>query len=236
MTGPLLVDSSVYGRIFHLAGESAYELGYGAGTVVELEGRQVLLTADHLTTGEAEEFFVLQNTQVIGERSINVPLTRISQRVEGLDVAVFEFPRQLVDFSSLEIIVHAGGVTYTQDVFILGFPYGLYLQRNQEEPRSRIPLVKRGILSGGRWFGGAQTMLVDCIANPGFSGGPAVFRSFIDQRWHFLGVVQGQFVQKAAEGDVEGAAKVPAGITAITELNSALRALKVADLPNLPLE
>lgn len=81
----------------------------------------------------------------------------------------------------------AGNLTYSQDVFILGFPLGIApvikLNGRQSNP---IPLVKKGILSG---ITDQNFLYIDVHINQGFSGGPALFLDSKTKKMKIFGIV-----------------------------------------------
>jgi hypothetical protein len=99
-------------------------------------------------------------------------------------------PRQETDIVALapnkqvaprmEVGVGFGTVRLGQDVYFLGFPFGLGTV--MENGPQMVPFVKKGILSAidGRETSG-RLIYVDGHNNPGFSGGPIIFANF-DQR------------------------------------------------------
>ena len=79
------------------------------------------------------------------------------------------------------------GLTYGQDVYFLGFPYG-YLGRYHFGPQGYpLPFVKKATLS---LFDG-KTFLLDGHNNPGFSGGPVVFTEPFKHNYKVAAVVSG---------------------------------------------
>jgi hypothetical protein len=64
-----------------------------------------------------------------------------------------------------------------QDMYFLGFPYGLSMPMGVENSEFPFPLIKRGCLSALSSLGpnGPVVMFLDGHNNPGFSGGPVLF-------------------------------------------------------------
>lgn len=83
------------------------------------------------------------------------------------------------------------GLTYGQDVYFLGFPNVVNIddtsssamELNRNFP---MPIVKHAILSG---FGNDNHHLIDGYANPGFSGGPMIFKPSDSNDFHVAGVI-----------------------------------------------
>ncbi|WP_157647373.1 S1 family peptidase [Actinomycetospora chiangmaiensis] len=221
-----MITAEVWQCVLQVQGEDAFTKGNGTGTLLRLDGRQVLITADHLTTGEPEEYFNFRAPFITGSGWSYKPLVRLSQPLPGVDIAVFDFPEDHGALLNDSLPLGMDDAGFSQDVFLLGHPYGLSLQLGSEADRFELPLVKKGILAGQKFEHDVKSVFVDCIANPGFSGGPAVFQVTGSNRWKFLGVIKGQYVQDPPEGDIEGLARTPAGITHVTEISSGLRRLR----------
>lgn len=70
----------------------------------------------------------------------------------------------------------SANLVWGQDVYFLGFPYGLHSSGDVNDGYP-LPLVKRALMSGN--IGeqpNPEVFLLDGHNNPGFSGGPVVFR------------------------------------------------------------
>ena len=80
---------------------------------------------------------------------------------------------------------------------MLGYPYNLEL-RMKGGPQV-LPMVKRGIVSGMQSdVDGPIHIYLDLIANPGFTGGPVLFRHQEDGVISVAGIVKGTYTQRAA--------------------------------------
>jgi hypothetical protein len=99
------------------------------------------------------------------------------------------------------------GIVYGQDVYFLGFPYGMQGdgQLNREFP---LPFVKKGILSCMMIsLSGPNLLYLDAINNPGFSGGPVVFTEGNNLSYKVAGVVSGY--RSASEPIYDGDRAIP---------------------------
>ena len=85
---------------------------------------------------------------------------------------------------------------YGDEGYILGFPFSMSTPiLNREFP---LPLIKRVINSGTIKDKGAQVIFLDGHNNPGFSGGPIVFKNHLKKGghiWQIVGVVSGYVPQ-----------------------------------------
>ena len=107
---------------------------------------------------------------------------------DPVDIAVIVRPRILTQNLKLE---PAGSkqVIITQEVYFLGFPFGMSIDGVAAFGPYPMPIAKHGILSAFN----DGVLLVDAYNNPGFSGAPIVFRDMYQSApvFYVLGVVQG---------------------------------------------
>jgi hypothetical protein len=79
------------------------------------------------------------------------------------------------------------GLIYGQDVYFLGFPYGFLGRHSFGRSGYPLPFVKKAVVS---LFDGT-TYLLDGHNNPGFSGGPVVWKAPHSQEFNAGAVVSG---------------------------------------------
>jgi hypothetical protein len=118
-----------------------------------------------------------------------------------LDIAVLA-PSVRVS-TLLELPASIGGTVMGQDAFFLGFP-SLLGTVDQSGPNRGypIPFIRHGVISAKSQdrFGNI-VLYLDGHNNPGFSGGPVIFRNQKYDRFHVAGVVTGFKVEKLHELD-----------------------------------
>ncbi len=112
-------------------------------------------------------------------------------RCEGeIDIAVLSAPIQLSPVFDLPAT--AAGIVWGQDVYFLGFPYGWYGDIGKTNRDFPMPFVKKAILScvftGDK---GVQHFFLDGHNNPGFSGGPVVFKEPNKKDFKVASVISG---------------------------------------------
>ncbi|MDR1367519.1 MAG: serine protease [Candidatus Accumulibacter sp.] len=91
-----------------------------------------------------------------------------------VDICVLAPPHAIS--SSVEINPTTRGIVLGQDVYFLGFPYGLQSEVGELNDGFPFPLVKKACVSMLSLKGrDARYFLLDGVNNPGFSGGPVVF-------------------------------------------------------------
>lgn len=166
-----MITSNVYQRTFFIRFAGAT----GTAFTVDVDGRQYIVTAQHVIDGieKARSIEIFRD----GEwRALDVRIVGTGDsRDVGLDVAVLAADTRISPAHPLPAT--SAGIAYGQQVFFLGFPYGLHtmLDLNNGFP---LAIVKSGIISGsiGHGPGEREVFLLDGHNNPGFSGGPVVFR------------------------------------------------------------
>jgi len=146
---------------------------YGTSFTIEVDRHQFLVTAKHVVDRHHD-----QPVEIFTEGSWR-PLggTPVQGDPEWTDVAMFAPSRVLTP--ALPTLFNHEGAAVGQQLFILGFPF------DPAEPLSHlvhlqglgpVPMVKGGHLAAFMKTPGAGhlSMLLDCYANEGFSGGPVV--------------------------------------------------------------
>jgi len=123
------------------------------------------------------------------------------------------------------------GIAFGQDLYFLGFPYGLFSESGDLNNHYPFPFVKKGILSAtGEGFGDPGIFFIDGHNNPGFSGGPVVFVPYGKKEFRIAGVVSGfQTVGEPVYDQVGSAShffKVNTGLMVAYNIHGALEAIK----------
>ena len=158
-----MITANVIYRVFRL------KVGSEAGTAftVEEEGREYLVTARHLAHS-------LQGTSVVEVSKYDgwspMEVTTVGHAPGEIDISVLAPTERLTPARPLPLPASSKGLTYGQEAFFLGFPYGIGHMLLGETGHP-VPFVKRLTVSG--LYG--KPYLLDGYNNPGFSGGPVVF-------------------------------------------------------------
>ncbi len=179
-----MITINIIQRVFHI------RVGASTGTAfaIEQDDRQYLITAAHVVSS-LKGSYVVELFHEGAWKTLALSLTGISQNA---DIAVFAPPFQLAP--SLPTPVSADGVTYGQDVYFLGFPYGIAPEFEGLNRAFPFPLVKKACLSAFTKENGASVAFLDGYNNPGFSGGPVIFQPAGDNsnsRFRIMGVISG---------------------------------------------
>ncbi len=165
-----IVTSNVINRVLNI------KIGNrrGTGFTIEVDGRQYLITAKHVTGEEKVGWIEIEQEKWVGLDVKTVGIGGI-----GRDVAVLAADRKLT--TAHEIDIGSNGITIGQDIRFLGFPSGLRMGYVSGYKGKEIPMVKAGILSGisriEKERQGGRRLWVDGHNNDGFSGGPIVFKT-----------------------------------------------------------
>ena len=160
-----MIISNVLTRVFQLK----FNDMCGTCFTLDHQGRQYLVTAAHVIKGinKNDSIEILHMGKWC---NINVTIVGIGE--EEIDIAVLSHSTQLSPTYELKT---APVVLLGQDVFFLGYPYGLSMSSNSLNRGFEFPLVKKACVSSLNGKPGeALSMYLDGINNPGFSGGPVV--------------------------------------------------------------
>jgi hypothetical protein len=151
---------------------------------------------------------------------VDVELRVLPQMKPATDVAVFALSTAITP--ELDLHPTSEGAVFSQDAYFLGFPYGLGL----ESANLTYPFVKKAIFSGQKTEpDGAHVWFLDGINNPGFSGGPVVFKQGGSDSWHVAAVVSGYRAEHVGVHGGEGAVPVNTGIIVAHDIAAAVEAI-----------
>ncbi len=164
----------------------------GTAFTMDVDGRQYLITAKHMVAGLKKEdsIDIYKNNQWV---STTVKVLRCE---EPIDIAVL-IPSKLLTVSyPLDPISSSQNIFLGQDIYFLGFPYGTISDVNIENLDGNYPLpsIKKGIFMATEKEGEALRLRLDGFNNPGFSGGPIVFRDIMhptELKYYVAGVISG---------------------------------------------
>ena len=160
----MYVTNNILNRVFCFR----YHHSQGTCFTIEVEGKQYLVTAQHIVKGisEADTIQILHNSEW---KNLSVQLVGHGQ----CDVTVLAPATQLSAKHRIEI---DAGFYLGQELRFLGFPYGLGIDMGDVNRNFPVPLVKQGLLSGSA-PGKFGEIWIDGYNNPGFSGGPVICQS-----------------------------------------------------------
>ena len=160
----ILITANVIYRVFRLkVGQHS-----GTGFAVEEDEREYLVTARHL----AEPLVGNCHIELFKEGAWSpLEISTVGHGEGDIDISVLALSERLTPERPLPLQANSTGLVYGQDVYFLGFPYGIS-DLILGDTGCPVPLVKRATVSS--LFG--KPYLLDGHNNIGFSGGPVVFR------------------------------------------------------------
>ncbi|HEY7213880.1 MAG TPA: serine protease [Thermoanaerobaculia bacterium] len=163
--------------------------GTGSAFTIEVDGKQYLVTARH----NLRDFGGEGNIELWTEgRWKSTAARAIYPANAAVDIAALDLGRSITVTFPLEPT--AAGLTLGQQVYFLGYPYGLSTFGSVAAPKGfgEIPFLKGGILSAlDTRDPEAVVLYLDGQNNPGFSGGPIVFWHAETGMFRVAGVVGG---------------------------------------------
>ena len=177
-----MITGNVVHRIFRIN----YKERIGTCFTITVENEMYLITATHIVKDitDCDSVQIYHN----GEWKI-LPVNLVRHTSRTVDISVLS--ADLSFSEDLPLRASGDGLHYGQDVYFLGFPnvvnvddtLSSALEMNRDFP---TPIVKHAILSG---FGNDNHHLIDGYANPGFSGGPMVFKPSDSNDFQVAGVI-----------------------------------------------
>ena len=160
-----MITSNVIQRIFHIR----YASGTGTAFAIDRNGKQYLITANHVVKGITSG----DNVGLFHKRRWkNVVIDVVGVGSNDIDVAVLACQIQLAPNHPLEASM--ADLQYGQTVYFLGFPFGWDSGMENINRDLPMPFVKAGVLSA-MVAGDDSRIYIDAHGNKGFSGGPVVF-------------------------------------------------------------
>ncbi|MDP2922159.1 MAG: serine protease [Candidatus Omnitrophota bacterium] len=185
-----MITTNIIQRVFLLRNNG----GQGTSFTVEHKNKQFLISAKHIfaniNDGE-DAIFSIYHANSWEALTAEVHYhPNLSIDIAVIDLAIDLSPRHKLEATEANIILG-------QDVFFLGFPYGMFTDSNTINNGFPFPFVKKAICSsltfnaseGGRIY-------LDGHNNPGFSGGPVVFQDIHSKKLKVCGVISGYISQK----------------------------------------
>ncbi len=185
------VTSNVFERVLNIRVNANTPLEATATAfTIDVDGREYLITAKHVVKGlhDQDKIDVFMNGTW---SSLEFEIYRCDDPV---DIAVLIPPHQMT--VNFPLPFEKTDFRFGQEAFFLGFPYGIQATASGANGPYPLAMIKRGAFSGNVVLDRdkkATMILLDGYNNPGFSGGPIVYRDF-DQSGYVLnlaGVVSG---------------------------------------------
>lgn len=178
-----MITSNVYHRVFQI------KFAESTGTIfaIDVDNKQYLVTARHVLDGWDR---ISRGRVFFNGEWKELPLKVVGIGDGVADIAVLATTLQISP--PLELEPTAAGTVWGQDVYFLGFPYGWHANVDSKINRGfPLPFVKKAIISAIQSEDGVQQFFLDGHNNPGFSGGPVVFRKNGSNQLKVAAVVSG---------------------------------------------
>lgn len=163
-----MVPSNILQRTFHIAHNGSV----GTGFTIDVDGRQYLATAKHVVAGLTPNSSIglLRNG---AWQAIDV--VDVWHSPTGADLSLLSLKAQLSPAHQIALLGDSASYFLSQQIYFLGFPYGMHMEASLINDGYPVPFVKTGIVSSfSSVSGGSQLIYCDGHNNPGFSGGPIV--------------------------------------------------------------
>lgn len=212
------VPNNVFQRVLNVRVNAGTDLEETATAFTfDVDGREYLITAKHVVQGLRGEdrLDVFMNGDWLPLR------VKILRCDDPIDIAVLIPPHQLTVNIPLS---SSGSFQFGQDAYFLGFPLGLQSPSAGANGPYPLALIKRGTISGVVPIDipkKATMLFLDGYNNPGFSGGPIVFRDFAESGYvmKVTGVVSG-FIPEVVPSMKEHDIASPANAGAVAKSES----------------
>jgi hypothetical protein len=155
-----MVPSNIFQRVLHLR----VGLQIATGFTIEVDERQYLVTAKHVVAGPS----LAGGIDIFHDRDwiTNIPYQAVIVEPAVVDIAVLALNQQISPLPPITLGIK--GAFLSQQVFFVGFPFGLSINGRAVNNGFPLPLVKHGIIAAIA-VGDGEPFLVDGINNPDFS-------------------------------------------------------------------
>ena len=178
--GAGLVSSNILQRVFKI------KIGTEEGTcfAIEVDGRQYLITARHMLNNSTSNTANIYHDRQWKSVSFN----RIDVEPQTVDIVVLAPDQQIANAAPVQPNGSKGAIL-SQEVFFVGFPFGLSVDGKNLNSGYPLPFVKHGVIAAFG-FNSGEPFIVDAINNPGFSGSPVIIPEPVNNPI-IIGVVSG---------------------------------------------
>lgn len=175
----MTVTANILQRTFHIRHDGQT----GTCFTIEVESKSYLITASHVVKSIKDTA-----TVEISHKQNWLPLgVKLVGHCEG-DIDIAALAPQGLFGASHPLKLTTAGLTLTEDVYFLGFPFGMSMEGTDLNAGFPLPLAKKAaVLALGL---GDRPLLLDGHNNRGFSGGP-VARRGTKEGQSVIGVISG---------------------------------------------
>ncbi len=180
-TNPGLITMNVISRTVYIE----YNGSSGTSFVFDYNNKQYFLTAKHVISNLKDN----DTVSIFYNDKWNKYKVKLVGHSKSSDISVFSVP-EYFDKSD-NIIASSNEIIYSQEIYFLGFPYGLTHTIRNVNSKFPVPFVKKGILSNFIIEKDFKVLFLDGINNIGFSGGPIVYQDKQTNKLILCGLISG---------------------------------------------
>ena len=211
------VPAEIFDRVIRIRNPHTHETG--SAFFVEVDKIEYICTARHIF----DEFALDEIDIRYGQNWIRMPVSIIGIGRGDDDVIVFRSMSQFLKINSgaLPIQTSADGMAFTQEAFVLGYPFQWENSAPEVTGEWPFPIVKRAIIAGGLTNDLSRNILLDCQVNPGFSGGPVALNVHGTKQWAIVGIIKGYHYEPIPDSQGIIKTPVPTGFSIATDIHCA---------------
>jgi len=164
----------------------------GSAFTIEINEQQYIITARHNVENICEE----DNISIYHDfRWKDLKVKSISFDDPKFDVIVLVPDFQITPKTDVKFTMD--NLYIGQDIYFLGFPFGLKTELGELNSNFPIPFVKKGICSAIDFTNKEFIKIwIDGFSNPGFSGGPIIFKDYSSGNFKIAGLLKGHLIEK----------------------------------------
>ena len=183
-----MITSNVIHRVFLLFLQTGE---HGTMFTIDFDNKQYIITAKHLVKNIKKEdtvFIFYKN------KKVKLKVNLLGHCGGEKDISVLATNTQLSPPYPMK--PSEAKLAYGQDVYFLGFPYLDGKEASKINGGFPLPFVKKAIISNAHSVGNSMIFYLDGHNNPGFSGGPVVFKTPGNRDFKVAGVISGYRVRE----------------------------------------
>ncbi|MGA3013483.1 MAG: serine protease [Bacteroidales bacterium] len=210
-----MITTNVFTRVFNIR----FNGNSGTCFTLDVDEKQYFITAKHLVASINS----VANIEIYFKNQWTIMPVRLIGHSKLADVSVLATNNF---FAGHPLPATIGGMLLGQDIYFLGFPYGIQADISHLNWDFPMPLIKKGTLSAMFLDKPEKYFLIDGHNNPGFSGAPVVFSEPYKYDYKVAGVISGYRVEYSSTllNNVETPIQAPSntGIIIAYGINNAL--------------
>ncbi len=221
-----MITNNVIQRVFKFK----YKNQTGTCFIIDIEDKQYFVTAKHVFQIQNERKEVVETlklgetVEIVYKNKWTSFLVVDVRHSKKFDVSIFTISNKI---PAHPLPASSDGLSYGQDLYFLGFPYGMSSDIGEVNRNFPLPLVRKGIMSSMSFFNKGEPFLIDGHNNPGFSGGPVVFKKSGEVNFNVAGVIHGYSPEfKNENGQLIPIENTNSGLVVVYPINIALDLIK----------